>query len=297
MRYGFPYLVKSKNQLVSAISVMSILLISISVDSGSFSPLFPIAEGQPERLLPVLLIHGYRSTHNVWDGWVNQLDDLGIQAKAVSFEDDPTTVVNEDECGSAEDHANQLTQIVVDFKEETGFDKINIITHSKGGLDARLYLADNPSNEDVENLIMIGTPNEGSPLADRFYGFDACKPAVYDLRTYSPVLEAEKNEHTTYYTIASDWVSVYGYILPFVWLAQDINCPYPSYWFDLEGWNFLAFQYNGRNEIIGPDDGIVPVESVEEEGEYQSLGRTDNCHTNMFTNEEFDRAIGVLKLH
>ena len=273
---------------------MSVLLVSLSATTGYFSPLLPIAEGQPERPLPVLLIHGYRSTHNVWDGWVDQLETVGIQAKAVSFEDDPTTVVNEDECGSAEDHANQLVQLVAAFKQETGSDKINIVTHSKGGLDARLYLARNPSSEDVENLIMIGTPNEGSPLADRYYGFDNCKPAVYDLRTYSPVLDAEKNEHTTYYTIAGDWVSVYGYYLPFVWLVEDINCPYPSYWFDLEGWNFLAFQYHGRNEIIGPDDGIVPLESIEDEAEYQSLGRTDNCHTNMFTNEEFARVIGVL---
>lgn len=54
------------------------------------------------------------------------------------------------------------------------------------------------------------------------------------------------------------------------------------------------FQYNGRNEIPGPDDGIVPVWSVEEPEEFALLGRTDNCYTHMFTDDEFDKAIRVL---
>jgi pimeloyl-ACP methyl ester carboxylesterase len=280
---------ETKTRVIIAIFAIVVLLLSIplilSTNHLSSSP--ALAAGQPETPLPVLLIHGYRSTHTVWDEWVNMLGDYGIEAKAVTFEDDPTSAVDEDECGSAEDHAAQLNQLVRNFKEESGSEKINIVTHSKGGLDARLYLANNPLSEDVANLIMISTPNEGSPLADRYYLRDDCKPAVYDLMTTSPVLRAEKNEHTAYYTIAGDWISVYYW-----W--EDINCPNPSNWFDLEGWNFLAFQYNGRNEITGPDDGIVPVESVEEPGEFASLGRTDNCHTNMFTDEEFDKALAIL---
>jgi hypothetical protein len=100
------------------------------------------------------------------------------------------------------------------------------------------------------------------------------------------VLRAEKNEHTVYHTIASDWISIFWWV--------DINCPFPSNWFDIEGWNFLTFQYNGRIQIAGPDDGIVPVWSVEEPGEFVSLGQTDNCHTNMFTDDEFDKATRVL---
>lgn len=281
-------------EVIFVISMLLLSLPAILFNISVSSSLTPLARGQPEESLPVLLIHGYRSTDKVWDGWVDQLKNLGIETKAVSFQDDPTTAVNEDECGSAEDHAAQLNQWVTNFKGETGSEKVNIVTHSKGGLDARLYLAKNPSSEDVANLIMIGTPNEGSPLADRYHARDDCKPAVNDLRTSSPVLGVEKNEHTRYHTIASNWISVYEFNLPFWWIAEDINCPYPSNWFDLEGWNFLTFQYNGRNEIAGPDDGIVPVSSVEEAEEYQSLGRTDNCHTNMFTDEEFDKVMEVL---
>jgi hypothetical protein len=44
---------------------------------------------------------------------------------------------------------------------------------------------------------------------------------------------------------------------------------------------------------MASDDGIVSVKSVEEPGEFRSLGQTDNCHTNMFTVEEYDKVIGV----
>ncbi|MEA5260972.1 carboxypeptidase regulatory-like domain-containing protein [Arcicella aquatica] len=47
-------------------------------------------------------------------------------------------------------------------KKKLGVQKVNIVAHSKGGLDSRLYLR---SNYDVENLVQIGTPNHGSEFA------------------------------------------------------------------------------------------------------------------------------------
>jgi hypothetical protein len=38
----------------------------------------------------------------------------------------------------------------------------------------------------------------------------------------------------------------------------------------------------------------VPIESVEEPGEFITLGRTDNCHKNLFTNEEYNKVKEVL---
>ena len=84
---------------------------------------------------------------------------------------------------------------------KTGQDKVNIVGHSKGGLDARVYLADNITRNDVANLIMIGTPNAGSPIADlvvqeplpyiekifgkSFASYWLCMPALLDLQTSS----------------------------------------------------------------------------------------------------------------
>ena len=62
------------------------------------------------------------------------------------------------------EHAKELSNIIGQIKKETGQNKMNIVAHSKGGLDARVYLANN--TKDVANLVMIGTPNAGSPLAE-----------------------------------------------------------------------------------------------------------------------------------
>jgi hypothetical protein len=219
--------------------------------------------------------------------WEESLTDRGIVTHAITFSGD-------DECGSAQEHAAELIDIVEDFKTDTREDKINIVTHSKGGLDARLYLANDPTNDDVANLVMIGTPNAGSELADLYHEDDPCKPAVYDLLTTAPVTQVENNPNTRYHTIASNWKSVYWPLFT----GNDINCPSPSYWFDFEGWNLLIFQYNEREELglgVGrPSDGFVPVDSVEEPGQFESLGRTDNCHTNMFTPEEYNKVLRVL---
>jgi pimeloyl-ACP methyl ester carboxylesterase len=284
---------KEKHKAIATIVISLLAVVSTSS--------FPLANGQPEQQpLPVLLIHGYASDASVWETWEDLLENDDIVAHAITFTDDPTTFVNEDQCGSAASHAIELNQIIEDFKTNTGSEKINIVAHSKGGLDARVYLANNLLNDDVANLIMIGTPNDGGPIADLNHFTDPCKPAVFDLMTTSQVNNVGRNENTNYYTIAGDWISDYRLqfrpLLNSVtgWVLEDINCPYPSTWFDLEGWTFHNNLNIWRSQIIGGDDGIVPIGSVEEPGEFIPLGRTDNCHKNLFTNEEYNKVIGVL---
>jgi hypothetical protein len=58
--------------------------------------------------------------------------------------------------------------------------------------------------------------------------------------------------------------------------------------------DFLSFELFGRNEFPGPDDGSVPVLNVNS-GYSRSLGQTDDdCHTNLFGEEEYNIAREVL---
>jgi pimeloyl-ACP methyl ester carboxylesterase len=271
-------MVYKKSTIILSVAYLLLLL--------SNSQFLPVANAQSEKL-PVLLIHGYFSDASVWQTWEELLRNDGIIARAVTFADDPRTFVDEDACGSATAHASELDQIIEQFKSDTGSEKINIVAHSKGGLDARVYLANNLFNDDVANLIMIGTPNRGSIMADLFKNTDPCKPAVFDFTTNSPILNVQKNPHTQYYTIAGDWLSFWvtvPILFPPGFTYVDINCPL-SFWTPLE--------YRGKFEIIGDDDGIVPITSVESEG-FMPLGRTDSCHTNLFGEEEYDKAREIL---
>lgn len=233
-----------KNNIVTVI--IAVISIAIIV-SGSF---VSIANSQSEKPLPVLLIHGYAEDAAIWKKWEELLKKDGIQFFTITFKD------SDDKCGSAEQHAKELEKRVQDIKQQSGAQKINIVGHSKGGLDARVFL-DITDTTDVANLIMIGTPNAGSPAAETN---NACAPAIFDLRPEANATRAEMNPNIKYYTITGDW-------LPAV---------------------------QGNPAIPGHDDGLVPVESVESQGYFQSLGRTEHGHAELLQEQEYNMAKDVL---
>lgn len=203
-----------------------------------------------EKPLPVLLVHGYAEDAAIWKKWEDMLRKDGIQFFTVTFKD------SDDKCGSAKQHAIELEKMVQDIKEQSGAQKINIVGYSKGGLDARVFL-DITDTKDVANLIMIGTPNAGSPVAETNY---ACAPAVYDLRLGANATKAVINPNTKYYTIAGNWMP----------LTQ------------------------GNLMIPGNDDGLVPVESVESQQYFQSLGRTEHGHAELLSEKEYQMSKDIL---
>ena len=126
----------------------------LTITSGSF--LSVNAQPNPNRL-PIILIHGYGENSSVWNSW---REWLGANNFSRVY---PITFSN-DKCGSVEEHATELNNTVNRILQNTGSQKVNIVAHSKGGLDARWYIASGGADK-VANLIMIGTPNSGLPAA------------------------------------------------------------------------------------------------------------------------------------
>jgi poly(3-hydroxyalkanoate) synthetase len=50
----------------------------------------------------------------------------GIPAFPITFQQ------SDDKCGSAADHANELSKKIGEIKSETGQNRVNIVGHSKG---------------------------------------------------------------------------------------------------------------------------------------------------------------------
>jgi len=193
------------------ITVSIILIISLSLApdlksiklahaQGPFCDNGVVMPASTSNALPVILIHGYHDNSERWSVWEDLLYHNNIPYCTLSFEQSIDTSSDYDACGSAASHANDLAQIVQSVKQATGQDKVNIVGHSKGGLDARKYLGDTNTN-DVANLIMIGTPNKGGLGADVNF-FDRCTPAANDLTSFNAYNIADRNWHTNYYTIA-----------------------------------------------------------------------------------------------
>jgi uncharacterized alpha/beta hydrolase family protein len=249
--------------------LVTLMIVSTSSSSNEFFNLTEMVYAQSSNATtsnnstpPVLLIHGYMADASVWNKWVELLKKDGIAVYPITFKQ------SDDKCGSAAEHAKELSKIIGQIKDETGQNKVNIVGHSKGGLDARVYLANN--TKDVANLVMIGTPNSGSPLAQ---SSEVCTPAVYDLRPGAAATEVKMNPNTKYYTIAGEWDPKSG------------NCQLTP---------FLPMEQSGSSTLPKPNDGMVPVSSVESQDYFINLGHSKSCHTNLMSDYEYELAKEVI---
>jgi len=117
-----------------------------------------VGRGAP---LPVVLVHGLFGFDRIgvpgarfdyFRGIAKHLDSLGCHAHAVRL---PAR-------GSVPERAKELVSCIAALPHE----RIDLICHSLGGLDARYALAHLGLASRVRSLVTIGTPHRGSPLAD-----------------------------------------------------------------------------------------------------------------------------------
>lgn len=113
-----------------------------------------------EIAAPVLLVHGILSDNTGWAApWQAGLDTLGIPNEAINLGSNQGLLVLD----SIGQNAGDIAAQVADMTARLGVDQINIVAHSKGGIDSRHFIE---GSDQVARLIQLGTPNAGSPLAD-----------------------------------------------------------------------------------------------------------------------------------
>lgn len=61
--------------------------------------------------------------------------------------------------------ANDLRDRISEIRQQTNWPKVDIVAHSMGGLVARQYIENDQYLDDVDQLITLGTPHNGSPKA------------------------------------------------------------------------------------------------------------------------------------
>src|ERR671912_433126 len=191
-------LVNTKFIIVIAIAVVTIAIgVAAFASLVNLSPEASIGGGNPSS--PVLLVHGLGEDASMWKKWEELLTNDGIQYHTITFQE------SDDKCGTALAHAVELGKRIDEILRSNPSGQVNIVGHSKGGLDARVYLAN--GSQSVGNLIMIGTPNSGTPIAERT---SLCAPAVWDVLPEANATKVGSNPNTRYYTIAGDWAKEVG---------------------------------------------------------------------------------------
>lgn len=165
-----------------------------------------------------------------------ELDGLYVNGGEVSYDDNicPSTWNTNkpisvrasyySDCYEKEDvwekYATRLYKVITLVKKCTGKDKVNIVAHSMGGIVARAYIQNryNHASDEINKVIMLGTPNHGAYSIIATIGhascvvsnvaFDLCPPGESDLVTNSYFFKSLNEQETyppiKYYTISTD---------------------------------------------------------------------------------------------
>ena len=112
-----------------------------------------------EDFRPLAMVHGYTSSGETWDTFKEYVDQ-----NAALDADDIITPTHSST--NFETSVGEIEPRIDELLIAAGAHHLDIVSHSMGGLISRLYAWDNPSR--VDKLIMIGTPNGGTELADAF---------------------------------------------------------------------------------------------------------------------------------
>ena len=109
---------------------------------------------------PLLLVHGvgFRDFHyfNYWGRIPRALKKNGARV----------FYGHQEAWGTVEENAGILREKIFEILRETGEEKVNIIAHSKGGLDSRYLISGLHMAPYVASLTTICTPHRGSMLVD-----------------------------------------------------------------------------------------------------------------------------------
>lgn len=130
---------------------------------------------------PILFVHGvfFRDSRllNYWGRIPAALKENG----AVIYYGEMQSAL------SVEDSAKELAKRIEDIVTSTGCGKLNIIAHSKGGLDSRYAIAKLGCDKYIASLTTVNTPHRGCLFAEYLLG--ACKPKLKSFieRTYNKI--------------------------------------------------------------------------------------------------------------
>lgn len=108
---------------------------------------------------PILLVHGIALKDFLFFKAFGRIERILTEAGYKVY----TSRI--DGFGTTETNAAQLRTEVMQLMEETHSEKINIIAHSKGGLDSRRMITDLGMEGSIASLTTLCTPHMGSPVA------------------------------------------------------------------------------------------------------------------------------------
>ncbi len=137
----------------------------------SLALLAPTGQSSANHVDPILFVHGYTGNASAWDTMKARFQADGWESNRLFAYTFSSTVSN---ATVAQDIANRVNQI----KAATGAAKVDIITHSMGGLSSRYYLKNLGGTANVDDWVSLGGPNHGTTWAYGCFFFSPCNQMI-----------------------------------------------------------------------------------------------------------------------
>lgn len=157
-------MVRSKGQ--HALGCLLIVIAVLATAMGIASP----AQAAPAKD-PVVIVPGFTTGPIVAGGY----EPLAARLRSAGYD---VTVMWYPDYGFGDIHENaaRLGTVVASVQARTGAVKVDLVAHSMGGLVSRDYVKTLGGSSRVDSLIMMGTPNYGTALANLadFFFFGNC---------------------------------------------------------------------------------------------------------------------------
>lgn len=213
---------------------------------------------------PVVLVHGF----GFRDG--KKLNYWGRIPKL--FEDKGCKVFygGQDSCANIGDNALFLKDRIEQVLKETGAEKVNIIAHSKGGLEVRYLISTMKMDGVIASLTTISTPHRGSVSIERIPKF-ILKFAGFFMNVWMRIIgDKHPDAYHAYLSFRADSAEKFNEENP-----DSPNVYYQSYAFSMRRDIFLWFTHLIINKIEGENDGLVSVKSAEW-GDFKGVKRSNS---------------------
>ena len=112
---------------------------------------------------PIILAHGIAIKETKI---IHAFGKIESKLKSAGYD---VYTANTDAFGSIESNAEQLKLFILEILDRTNSEKVNIIAHSKGGLDSKYMIAHLDMTDKIASLTTICTPHRGSVIATHIW--------------------------------------------------------------------------------------------------------------------------------
>jgi triacylglycerol lipase len=147
---------------------LAVLLVALASLAGAApEPAAAQATGDP-----ILFVHGWNSSASTWNTMINRFVAAGVPRNrmlAITYNSNQSNATI----------AGQVRDAAASLRAQTEAARIDVVTHSMGGLSSRYHLKNLGGTNFVDDWVSLGGPNHGTNTAYLCYPFSAgCRDMI-----------------------------------------------------------------------------------------------------------------------